>query len=63
MSLSSYQYGLRHQLVAITLCNVAFFLLVSLSHQGGTREQLPREERAVLDSMEKDGLFICDHFR
>lgn len=63
MSLYRYQYGLRHLLIAITLCNVAFFLLVSLSHQGGTREQLPPEEQAVLESMRADGLLFCDEFR
>ena len=62
MSLSSYQYGLRHLLVAITLCNLVFFLVVSLTHRGETREQLPREERAVLDSMRTDGLQLCNQF-
>ena len=62
MSLYRFQYSLRHLLVAVTLCNVAFFLLVILSHQRGTREQLPLEEQASLDSMQADGLRFCDHF-
>ena len=62
MSLYRYQYGLRHLLVAVTLCNVAFFLVVILSHQGGTLAQLPPEEQAVLDSMRADGLQLCDQF-
>ena len=63
MSHASFQFSLRHLFIAITLCNVAFFLLVILSHQGGTREQLPAAERLVLKSMEADGLNFCDHFR
>jgi len=57
------QFGLRQLLVAVTLCNVAFFLVVILSHEGGTREQLPPEEQAVLESMQADGLLFCNQFR
>lgn len=56
MSRSSFQFSLRHLFIAITLGSVALCLLVILSHQRGTREQLPREERVVLELMEKDGL-------
>jgi hypothetical protein len=62
MSLQPFQFGLRHLLIAVGLCNVAFCLFVILSHLGGTREQLPPEERAVLDSMQADGLQLCNEF-
>lgn len=58
-----FQYGLRHLFVAVTLCNVAFFALVILSHQGGTRDQLPPGEQAALQAMNNDGLLFCDQFR
>jgi hypothetical protein len=63
MSLHPFQFGLRHLLIAVGVCNVTFFLIVMLSHQGGTREQLPPEEQAVLRSMQADGLLLCDQFR
>ena len=62
MPQSSFQYSLRHLFIAITLCNVAFFLLVILTHQGGTREQLPAAEKLVLKSIEADGLQLCSQF-
>jgi hypothetical protein len=63
MSLHSFQFGLRHLFIAITLCNVAFFLLVILSPESGTRKQLPAAEQAVLTSMEQDGLRFTNEFR
>ena len=63
MSLHPFQYGLRHLFVVVALCNVAFFTIVSLSHQGGTRAQIPATEQAVLQAMNDDGLLICDQFR
>ena len=63
MSHSPFQFGLRHLFIAVTLCNVAVFLLLILFGEAGTREQLPVEEKLVLKSMEQDGLRFGNQFR